>query len=313
MKPQYQHELMTSFLLWFDHELLQKGEAYSNKSGQLYLQSDSRLPDNLLRYSSNFKQWVNDSSISGTPNPIIPTTVYIYDDGVGDIPADVTRNNASYSIDFDNGGIVASTGILNTSLDPTEAAKKLGISGTFAVKDFNVYLTNETEEDLIIENKFKLNSRYDQQPSGIEPYDQAVPAIFINSEFMTNEGFAFGGEDKTNNIIKAVVIAENDYQLDGALSIFADSARKVIPKIPFTGHPVTERGDIKGPEIEISPSVFAPVYNYNALAASYTDRPFFIDDVTVSKFSDRAQSKIPGDLKIGFIDFDVSTTRFPRS
>ena len=81
-----------------------------------------------------------------------------------------------------------------------------------------------------------------------------------------------------------MVIAENDYQLDGALSIFADSARKVIPKIPFTGHPVTERGDIKGPEIEISPSVFAPVYNYNALAASYTDRPFFIDDVTVSKF-----------------------------
>ena len=40
MKPQYQHDLMTSFMLWFDHTLIEKGEAYSNKTGQLYYMED---------------------------------------------------------------------------------------------------------------------------------------------------------------------------------------------------------------------------------------------------------------------------------
>jgi hypothetical protein len=52
MKPQYQHELMTSFMLWFDHELLQKGEAYSNQTGFLYYDEDSRLPSSYRAYSS---------------------------------------------------------------------------------------------------------------------------------------------------------------------------------------------------------------------------------------------------------------------
>ena len=107
--------------------------------------------------------------------------------------------------------------------------------------------------------------------------------------------------DQTNSTIKAVVLADNEYQLDGALSIFADTARKVVPRIPFTGHPSTEYGDIKGGS-----------YNYTGLANTYSDNAFFIDDVTVSKFSQRAQSSVPGDIKVGFIDFDISTQRFPR-
>ncbi len=282
MKPQYQHELMTSFFLWFDHELLDKGEAYSNKTGTLFAQSDSRLPNSYMSLQSNYKQWVNDSSITGEINPIIPTSFQ----GSG-------RAN-DIIFDFENGRLIETGNVV--SVGDT-------LTGTFAVKDFNVYLTNETEEDLIIENKFKLNSRYGTPTmSGIEPYDQVTPAIFLNVEFSRNEGFALGGMDQTNSTIKAVVLADSDYQLDGALSIFADSARKTVPKIPFSGHPSTEYGDIKGGS-----------YNYTGLAASYTDTPFFIDDVTVSKFSQRAQNSIPGDIKVGFMDFDISTQRFPRS
>ncbi len=282
MKPQYQHELMTSFFLWFDHELLQKGEAYSNKTGTLYAQSDSRLPNSYISLQSNYKQWVNDSSITGAINPIIPT----------DFEGSGRANDIVF--DFENGRLIE-TGSVVSAGDT--------LTGTFAVKDFNVYLTNETEEDLIIENKFKLNSRYGTPTmSGIEPYDQVTPAIFLNVEFSRNEGFELGGMDQTNSTIKAVVLADSDYQLDGALSIFADSARKIVPKIPFSGHPSTEYGDIKGGS-----------YNYTGLAESYTDGSFFIDDVTVSKFSQRAQTSIPGDIKVGFIDFDISTQRFPRS
>ena len=44
------------YMLWFDHELLQEGEAYSNKTGTLFAQSDSRLPDNYISLQSN-SQW----------------------------------------------------------------------------------------------------------------------------------------------------------------------------------------------------------------------------------------------------------------
>lgn len=125
-------------------------------------------------------------------------------------------------IDFENGRVIETAGNFGTNET---------ITGSFAVKDFNIYLTNETEEDLIIENKFKLNSRYGTPTmSGIEPYDQVTPAIFINHEYMRNDGFAFGGEDKSTSTIKAVVLADNEYQLEGVLSIFADSARKAIQK-----------------------------------------------------------------------------------
>ena len=60
-------------MLWFDHELLQKGEAYSNQTGVLYYDNDTRLPSSYKAYSSCYKQWVNDSSITGETNPIIPT------------------------------------------------------------------------------------------------------------------------------------------------------------------------------------------------------------------------------------------------
>lgn len=282
MKPQYQHELMSSFFLWFDNHLLQKGEAYSNQTGYLYNFQDSRLPSSYKTYSSPYKQWVKDSSITGETNPIIPSSFNGYD------------RNDDLIFDFENGRIIETGG----NFSENEI-----LSGTFAVKDFNVYLTNETEEDLILENKFEINSRYSKSPSGTPPYDQMAPAIFINCEYMRNEGFAFGGEEKTTNTIKAVVLAEDSYQLDGVLSIFADSTRKAIAKIPFSKNPSTEYGDIK-----------EGVYNYADLSNQYlTANPYYIEDVVVSKFSERAQNKMAGDLQIGFIDFEVSTSRFPRA
>jgi hypothetical protein len=282
MKAQYQHELMTSFLLWFDNQLLQKGEAYSNQTGVLYYSEDSRLPSSFKSYSSSYKQWVTDSSISGDVNPIIPTSFNGYD------------RSDDLIFDFDNGRIIETGG----NFQPEQV-----LTGTFAVKDFNVYFTNETEDTLIIDNEFQLNSRYGDSFSGVPPYDEVMPAVFLNCEYMRNEGFAFGGEDKTTNTIKGVVFAENSYQLDGVLSIFADSARKTIVKIPFSGFPSTEYGDLKNGS-----------YNYIELSNTYLDsNPYYINDVTVSKFSEKTTSKIPQGVKIGFIDFEVCTSRFPRS
>lgn len=279
MKPQYQHKVMTSFLLWFDNHLLTKGEAFSNKTGTFHYFDDSRLPDSYKTFSSPYKQFVNDSSISGA-----------------NIPSSLMGSGRSDGIifDFENGRIIET----GDNFDSSET-----ITGTFAVKDFNVYLTNETEEDLILESKFVQNSRYGDSESGIKPYDQAVPAIFINSETVTNVPLAFGGEDETKMTIKAVVLAEDTFGLDGVLSIFADARHKEITMIPFSGHPSTEYGDLKDGS-----------YNYTGLKNTYKgdELPMYIEDVVVSKLSDKAQKQSIGDLKVGFIDFDVSQYRFPR-
>ena len=279
MIAQYQHKVMTSFLLWFDNHLLTKGEAFSNKTGTLHYFDDSRLPDSYKSYSSPYKQWVTDSSISQA-----------------NIPSSFMGSGRSDNIifDFENGRIIETGGAFGTSET---------ITGTFAVKDFNIYLTNETEEDLILESKFVQNSRYGDSESGIKPYDQAVPAIFINSETIQNVPFAFGGEDQTRMSIKAVVLAEDAYGLDGVLSIFADTRHKNINLIPFSGHPITEYGDLKDCS-----------FNYTTLANTYTntEEPLYIEDVVVSKLSDKAQKQSIGDLKVGFIDFDIYQHRYPR-
>jgi len=106
---------MTSFSLWFDNNLLQKGEAYSNKTGAFYHHEDSRLPSSYKAYASPYKQWVNDSSVLGDINPIIPTEF----NGSG--------RSDDLVFDFENGRIIETGG--NFSNSET-------ITGSFCVKDF---------------------------------------------------------------------------------------------------------------------------------------------------------------------------------
>ena len=279
MKEQFQHKLTTSFFLWFDNFLLTKGEAFSNKTGDFFYYSDDRLDATYKAYGSPYKQWVTDSSITGAT---VPSGVYIggnfsgRDDGV--------------VLDFDNGRALVS----GSSTDLT-------ITGSFAVKDFNVYMTNDTEEDLVVENKYTVNSRLPSAPYNyISPYDDVVPAVFIASSDSRNSPFALGGMQDTQVTMKAVVLAEDPYQLDGVLSIFMDSAEECINPIPMTGYPTTELGDLKN-----------NTYNYVNKKNEYSDEiKFYINGVTTSRLSDRDRKSLAHDLYVGFIDFDVQQHRY---
>ena len=279
MKEQFQHKLTTSFFLWFDNFLLNKGEAYSNKTGEFFYYSDPRVDSAYKVYGSPFKQWVTDSSITGAT---MPTGVYIggsfsgRDDGV--------------VLDFENGRALVSGS--NTGLS---------LTGQFSVKDFNVYMTNDTEEDLVVENKYTVNSRLPSGPyTYIEPYDDVVPAIFISSSDAQNKPFALGGMQDTTVAMKAVVLAEDTYQLDGVLSIFMDSVDECLNPIPMTGYPITELGDLKEGS-----------YNYTTVKDSYSgDIKFYINDVKTSKLTDRDRKSLTHDMYVGFVDFDVQQYRY---
>jgi hypothetical protein len=273
MKEQFVHTLTNSFMLWFDNFLLKKGEAFSNQTGTFYHTPDDFLDDSYVPFSSPYKQFVTDSSIAGA---VLPTTI------AGD----------SHYIDYDNGRIVE-TGSNYTSSST--------ITGTFAVKDFNIYFTNETEEDLVVENKYEVNSRIPTySKSGIAPYDQVVPAVFLSTATMENEPLAFGGEECTKVRVNAVVLSDDPYKLDGVLSIFGDSHNEVFRPIPMSGHPVNEYGDLKD-----------GTYSYTTLSNTYdSNKPFLVDTVTTSKLTDKARKSLANDLYVGFIDFDIKVHRF---
>lgn len=279
MIEQFQHKLTTSFSLWFDNFLLTKGEAFSNKTGQLFYYSDERLDSRYKAFGSPYKQWVTDSSIDGAT---IPTGVFVNGSFSG--------RNDGIALDFNNGRALLSGS--NTDLT---------VTGEFAVKDFSVYLTNDTEDDLIIENKYVVNSRLPYASEGaIAPYDDVVPAIFLSTAQTENTPYAFGGMQDTQIQAKAVVIAEDTYQLDGVLSIFMDSIDETITPIPMSGYPITELGDLKGGD-----------YNYTGKEAEYAGQiNFYIDKVRTSKLSDRTRRELANELYIGFIDFDIQQHRF---
>ena len=215
MKPQYQHEIVTSFALWMENHILRMGECYSNKADQkFFYQTDDRLDGDYVSFASPHKQWVFDSSITGA-NVIDSVTI----DGTV-----VNRNTSGVRFDFDNGRVLIPSSGVSVGISPVVATSGSTVEADYAVKDFNIYITDQTEEELLLDAQFDVNSRFSQEATaGIKPYDQVVPAIFLSYESSANEPFAFGGEDWTRTNIRCVIFAENSYQLDGLFSILNDS------------------------------------------------------------------------------------------
>jgi len=285
MKELFGHTATTSFSLWFENHLINYGEAHSNQSAKLYYIEDNRLPDGYFRYSSPHKQWVTEAGIgAGT---VVPQ--YISGDGTKIFRGEQALG---YFIDFQNGGVVV-TG--------DSATDSLNLSGSYSVKDFNIYNTNETEESLVVETKFSNNSRFTVPESGISPYNMVTPAIFLNNEYIENAPFAFGGEDLTTLHFKAVVFAENMYQLDGVLSLFADTHKASFPKISFGDHPINEYGDLKNGN-----------YLYKNVPIDVSEPLFSVNRVVTSKISENVRQTISPSLFVGFLDFEIIQPRYPR-
>ena len=285
MKPTFTHNVINSFFLWFDNFLMTKGDAYKTYTTKLYNYQDARLGADKVVYGSPYKQWVYDKNITGTT-----------------IPSGFTINNQFVStgtsgmkIDFDNGRIIFNSGV----------STDLNVTGTYSVKEVNSYITDQPEDNLIIENKFVTNSRFTVSENYIAPYNPVTPCIFASIETAHNTAFAFGGEDETKCIIKVVAFCENLYQLDGVLSIFGDSYNEIFSLIPMTGHPLGEFNELKT-------GVYPTGYNYKNLSNTYNSQTLFISHVETSKIRDSVIKELNPILHIGFLDFEIKTYRYPR-
>jgi hypothetical protein len=276
MVNQFIHTVNNSFKLFLEHEILQKGEAYRNNSGQLYYSQDPRMP-NSGTYSNPYGQWVYDGSI---PNANIISGIYI--DGQY-----LARGTSGLVIDYNGRAIL-----------PFKTNKT--ITANYAVKDFNLYSTSKAEDKLIFNTKLAFRQQYNVNKSGLPSVGEVAPCIYLKQTNSQNEPFAFAGQDQSIYNYRAVVLADNEYQLDGIGSIFQDLNDRVCQVLPSS--PFNRYGDL-----------ISGTYNYlTDVANNYDENQLLYIDASFDRFSTDAQNDLDINIYLGLAEFSLKIARFPR-
>lgn len=285
MKIQFTNTTLSSFLFWAEHEVLNTAQGYFTTTSKLYPYTDERLGNGYVVYGSPYKQWVYDQGVSGANILNI-------------VSGSVNLNRTSGMIvDYDNGRIIL----------PVSYGLNLQLTGTYSFKELNTYISNETEEKLISENRSYLNSRFTGYNNReIPPYSFVNPALYFNLLNNNNKPFALGGLDSSNINLSIVVMTENMFQLDSVLGLFSDKQYTYFPLIAPNEDPLNEFGDIKT-------GVYISGYNYKTLKEErcIPGTTFYIESIRGSKLSDGIRAN--NTLFVGIIDAEVSMIRRPRS
>lgn len=277
MKIQYLHELEASFFLWLDHEVLSKGNAFRNYSGQLFSQPDPNFKNSAI-FASPFRQWVSDTSISGAN---VPSGVFV--DG-----SYVSQGTSGVSVDY---GMGRAFGSFTTQT----------ISASYAVKDFNLFTTHADEAELIFDTKFDLQNKFGKSTSGLAPNTLVFPCIYLKLLSNNNDAFAFGGVDQTNIKFRAIILSDEAWKLHGVMGILSDAARKCFPLIPSEDLPFNVSGSYK-----------EDPYNYTNLCSDHPNDLIFIDSTKATFFSEKTNTFINKRVFGGFVDFSLEDIRTPR-
>lgn len=272
MKAQFENKVMSSLLLFVDHEILDKGEAFSDVSSLFY--PTHQLYNNYYTYSAPYKQFVSDDSIAGA-------TV------IKNIHLDGTQtsvgSSALHGINHYQGQVYF-TANKNSSV----------ISGNYSVKDFNVYLTSEPEHKLLFETKYFLNSKYPQQLSGLAPDAQPFPAVFVKNMGGVAANFAMGGLNNQILNTRLVVLADSAFKLDAICDIFKNVKLRRVPIIDDL--PFDALGSYTGLN-----------YDYSQLAVG--DGPL-IWDTRISKMTMMGDfEKLNPGVFSAFIDLELHTIK----
>jgi hypothetical protein len=284
MKATYINNLMSSFYLWLDHEILSRGEAFTNYSGQLYNSYDPNFA-NSTTFSSPFRQWVYDTSIVGAN---VVSGVYVN----GHLLKKGIGVGTLLKIDYNKGRIIFDNHQITAN-----------ITANYSFKEYNIYYTDEREEKLLFEKSYNITPKVTQNLSGLGYLDNPYPCIFIKHRMGENVPFAFGGEDSTETMIRCIVLASNSFSLDGLISILSDSARKVFPVLNPNDFPFNYFGDLKS----------GTHFNYiNLCKLQPKSNLVYIDRVTVSKLDEIDNAKINKKCVGALIDFELSDIRTPR-
>lgn len=299
MKPQFDNLVMSSFLLWFDHTLLKKGEGFFNKTTQFYNNPDKwNFGGQYTVYNAPFKQFVYDTSITGAT---VMTGVSVTD-SVGGTNVYNLSSDALLAINYDEGQVTIKTDEFAGSVS--------SVQGTYSVKEFAVKLSSETEEKLLFETKYYNIPEYTQVIStGLYENEQPFPVIFLKHNGSINNPGAIGGQEMTEIDIRALVIADSQFNLDAVCSIFRDSSDENFYLLSESELPINSLGSFKNDV----------VFSYEGLISGKSvggSNGLYIEDSIVSKFGRMADNEVlDANTNIfgGVIDFKIKQFRRPST
>jgi hypothetical protein len=285
LKPQFDQKLVSSFYLWFENKLLDdKIAAYQTGVSNTYKYVDAfDIPNGYNAYQGKYRQLVAEYEVSAPNTGIFVNGSFI------------PEGQANVYTDYNNGRIIL----------PVSSGQALNITSTSTIKEVNTYLSNDNPEQVLVESDFVIDGESSpkvyQSSSKLDEKIYFLPACFIFPSDSENKEFALGGEEETKSRVRVMVLAKNNFILDGILSLFRDSARECISLVDFEDFPYGGFFSLKNYP-----------YKYSDLKLNSSEK-FYIQKVAASRINRNSNSQ-QKDKKflIGFLDFDLSTYRFPR-
>jgi hypothetical protein len=285
LKAQFDQQLISSFYLWFENQLLSDSViAYQTGVSNSYEYIDTfDVPTNFVAYQGQYRQLVADHDV-----PVPNSGIFINN-------SFVSAGQSGIYTDYNNGRIIL----------PASSGKTLTINSVSTVKEVNTYLSNDSPEQILVESDFMVDGEiipnlYSQKEK-LDENIYMLPACFVFPLESENQEFCFGGEEDTKSRVRVMVLAKDNYTLDGILSVFRDSARKCIPIIDYEDFPYGAFFSVK-----------SFPYRYSTLIQQSTQKSF-IEKIIASRVGGGTdQAKLnKKTFRIGFLDFDISTYRFP--
>lgn len=288
---QFSHKLLTSFYLWFEKQLVGSSvRAYTtNKANDFTYIGAVDSAGSWLAYQGEYRQLVADESVTQVNSGVFLNGSFISGD------------SSDIFIDYNDGRVIV----------PSASGQNLTITANSTVREVNTYLSNEGPESLLLHSDFvvqgdETNPYLASKSKKRDDKIYMLPACFLSLETHENQPFCFGGEEETEIRIRVFVVANDTYMRDGILSVFADKVRTDIRMISN--------------EVDFPYGVFHSLktypYNYDTLAAAQTDTASniaHIRRVYPSKVDNGFEDKFNRSLMLGFIDFDLTVYRYPRS
>jgi len=271
MKASHDVKMLSSFLLFLDHVVQSHGEAFVNYTGLFYPITSPYY--GLYAYASPFKQLCNDTSV---PGATILSGVYLNGTYVG-----IGTSGLRY-INHNDGAVYFTSSL----------PANVQVSGRYAYKEFNVQITDQWDVKLLLETKYVSNSKYNQTLSGLPLDTKTAPAVFLRFKESVNKPFSFGGIDDNSIKIRAVIIADNEFQKIGISNIFKNLNLSGVNMV--TGLPFDARGNYTG-----------LAYNYDNLSFDTTYWPF----IRSARLYDVPQSSEYADItkSMAVCDFELFT------
>jgi len=278
MIAQHENNVMASFMLYLDNKVCTKGKAFTNYAS--FFNSTRKEYSSIYGYGSPFRQFVMDESI--TNSPYIMTGAYLDGDPIH------LGTSGFHSISHNKGHLYFTQ----------EVTGENRLSGNFAVKDYNIYLSNDTEAEILFETKHHTNPKIIETAKALDPEVKTFPAIFIKSASSNNEPHSYGGWDNTIMDLRCVILSDSSFSLDAVCSILRDLSRTSVPfvqdELPFNS-----LGAYTG-----------KAFNYTGIATG--DGPW-IDSVEISQnLGVDTYSENRSDVYSAFADFRLFDVRKPR-